>query len=198
MRRLGLVACLGLASLAAVGSIGAPAASFAPAGVCAGVTAVDVFFWPRGHPAVPEINFPAFAPAHLELYRSGFPSDPAFLAYANNSSASFGAGCATGGRPPAWGGGPDARAAEQQRLRCTLPGEADARRGPWTRTTTQTKFVRVRGKRVKRTIRRTVTIGSTFTVSAGGGALVQARIGANSTLRWDTRYCTSIPITSST
>jgi hypothetical protein len=190
MRRGCSVLCLGLALLAAT-------APTAPAGVCAGVTAVDVFFWPQGHGAVPELNFPAFPPPHLELYRSGFPSDPAFLAYANASTASYSSSCVPAGRPPGWAGGPEQRSTVQQRLRCALPADADARRGPWTRVILQKKRVRVKGKLRTRTIRRTVTIGSTFTVSAGGGALVQARIGrTGSSLRWDSRYCAAIPLLS--
>jgi hypothetical protein len=195
MRRLVLAACLGTASLAAVGTIGTPAASFAPAGVCAGVNAVDVYFWPRGHQAVPEINFPAYPPPHLELYRAHDVANEAFLAYVESGRASYGSACASTGAPPAWGGGPDARTTEPQRLTCTLPGSADARRGPWSKIVTKVRYVRVKGKRKRRVTRRTVPLGSTFTVSAGAGALVQARIGAaNSSLRWDTRYCSAIPL----
>jgi hypothetical protein len=30
---------------------------------------VDIYFWPQGHPAIPAIGFPAFAPTHTEIYK---------------------------------------------------------------------------------------------------------------------------------
>lgn len=194
VRWLGLL-CAGFLAVAAAGAPAAPSRPLARGAVCAGQSSVDVYFWPRGHPAVPEIGFPAFAPPHLELYRAHDVSNAGFLAYADATRANTSAACAAGGAPPAWGGGPAATTADQQRLSCTLPGAADARRGPWTRVVTKTRFVRVKGKRRKRVTRTTVLLGSTFTLSVDAGALVLARIGfSSSSLRWDTRYCRAVPL----
>jgi hypothetical protein len=195
MRRLVAAAVILTAFVAATAERTASAPARA-VGACTGVNAVDVYFWPQGHGVVPQIGFPAFAPPHLELYRAGdLTTETGFLVYAGARESNFVRLCfPPGGPAAAWARGPEATTREQMRITCNLPGEADARVANWNRVTTRTRFVRVKGKRVKRTIRRTTRLGNTFTVGvAGSGAFVVARIGASSTMRYDTRYCQPNP-----
>jgi hypothetical protein len=101
MRRILPTVALGAAVVGASIAIAAPgrqadaqqaAAGPIPALHCS-VTKIQIFFWPHGHGAIPQIGFPAFAPPHLEIYRAGFPDSSRFLAYMSATGYSPGPSC---------------------------------------------------------------------------------------------------------
>ena len=58
-----LVLAVALAAIAA-----APAGASQTQRIACVVRALDFYFWPQGHPAIPALGFPEFPTAHLEVY----------------------------------------------------------------------------------------------------------------------------------
>jgi hypothetical protein len=157
---------------------------------------------------VPELAFPSFPVPHMEFYRPRDVSNSTgYLAFAGLSAIDIANGCAaaTDTRMAAIAAGSPTVTATQK-IRCSFTGSVDVRVAPLNRTTTRivrkTIFVRVKGKRVKRIVKRpvkTVTrIGTLATAAATGSAdtLVSVEIKQGSTARYDTRFCTPVPLTS--
>jgi hypothetical protein len=204
MRRLLSFACvLGIAAASAA-NLPAKTERADVRGVC-NVKGIDVYFWPQGHPAIPAIGFPAFGPPHVEFYKPHDVANAGALGYmdgtnmqisANNCSAVTDSAMAfvAGATPQTTG--------ETQKLRCTLAANADLRIAPWTKVTRRvvTRIIKVKGKKkkVRRTIKRTVRVGSVGSVGVSGaaGAVAEVRVssvaGTSSSLKWDTRVCTPV------
>jgi hypothetical protein len=169
--------------------------------------AIDIFFWPQGHPAIPAIGFPAFSPAHVEFHRARDPSNAGAVAYMDASQAGVSGNHCTsvGDTAMTFAAGATPQTTNQtQKIRCTFAANVDIRTAPWTRVTRRvvTRIVRIKGKRkkVRRTIRRTVRAGNLATVGTAGSpeALVDVRIsgvsGTSSSLKWDTRSCVPVDV----
>jgi hypothetical protein len=65
-----------------------------PARVVCGGGSTTVLFWPQGHAAIPSVNFPAFGPPHIEVYKSGarYP-DADFRGFVGPGGGSWGQQC---------------------------------------------------------------------------------------------------------
>jgi hypothetical protein len=207
MRRLVLLAVF-------VGGAIATTAAVAPAksthtdvrGVC-NAKGVDFYFWPQGHPAIPAINFPAFATPHLELYKARDVSNAGQLGYVDARNGGLAASCGgiadTALTIPA--AAPTQTTTQTQKLRCTLTDNADIRIAPWKKVTRRfvTRIVKVKGKKkkVRRPVTKTVVLGNLTSVGAAGspGAVAEVRIsgvaGTSSSMKWDTRSCTAVDVT---
>jgi hypothetical protein len=70
-----------------------PPPSPVPVRTACSATAIDVYFCPHGHPAVPSLKFPAFAPPHIEIYRACSHANGAQLGYGDSNSGSFAKTC---------------------------------------------------------------------------------------------------------
>jgi hypothetical protein len=161
-----------------VGALTAVAATASPAAqarrvVCGG-KALDFYFWPQGHPAIPKIGFPAFAPPHMEIYRGGSVANNAELAYIGTSSAAFAKSCRpVGDMVTKWGGGTAQSTTARAKLSCTFRSAVELKAIPGTPGSEQL----------------IVTKGHT------PNTLVYASIGtAGSRLNFDSRYCKLVPI----
>ena len=98
---------------------------------------------------------------------------------------------------------------EEQKIRCAVAGTLDVRLVPFTQRTTRVVrkviFVRVKGKRVRRVVRRRVTkvirLGTDAMATVAGipDTLVHVRIFISPTARsyvlWDTRHCGPVGLT---
>jgi len=71
------VSILGAMAVSAVVLAGTAAPGTAPPRVVCGGGSTTVLFWPHGHPAIPAVNFPAYPPPHIEVYKTG----PRYLDY---------------------------------------------------------------------------------------------------------------------
>jgi hypothetical protein len=168
---------------------------------------VDFFFWPQGHPAIPAIGFPAFAPAHLELYKSRDVSNPAQLAYVDARNGGLASSCtaATDTALTLPASAPTEATTQTQKLRCTLDANADIRVTPWKKVTKRfvVRIVKIKGKKkkVRRLVTKTVVVGNVASVgvTGGSGAVAEVRIsgvaGTSSSMKWDTRSCTAVDVT---
>jgi hypothetical protein len=90
---------LAVGSMLAVLVASSVASAAGPTRTECGATAIDVYFWPHGHPAVPSFGFPAYAPAHIEIYRAGSRANSAQLAFADAKGGGFAKTCKS--LPPA-------------------------------------------------------------------------------------------------
>lgn len=218
MRRLvfgiaivGLITSAVLAATALAGSHGSTGASSSNVrGICTATTGLDVYFWPQGHPAVPALGFPPFAPPHVEFYRARDVSNATgYLAFAGPRDFNLATSCrAVADRPmtpvPNLG-----VTLDQQKIRCTFSGDVEIRIAPLvavkTRVVRKVVFVRVKGKRVRRVIRRrvrtTTRIGTIAEASATGIPETLVRVGIRTTpparpdANWNQRYCAPIALT---
>jgi len=174
-------------------------------GVCQ-TNGIDIFFWPQGHPAIPAIGFPSFGAPHVEFHRPRDPSNAGAIAYMDATQRGISANhCSAVTDTPmtfASDATPQTTNATQK-IRCTFAGNVDMRMAAWTRTTRRvvTRVIRVHGKKkkVRRTIRRTVTVGNLATIGTSGspGALVDVRVSAvagTSSLKFDTRSCVPVDV----
>jgi hypothetical protein len=140
-----------------------------------GIKQFDVYFWPHGHPEVPALGFPAYAPPHLEIYLRGSVANAAQRGYVDASTAGFAKSCATKIDDSArWAGGPTARRVAAARVRCRFPWTVDFQTFPGQPTPSQQLFV-TRGESAK----------SYLYVSIG-------QSGSYAT--FDKRYCAATPI----
>ena len=168
MRRVFLLA-LALAAIAAVSAGGAPAQRIA-----CGVKALDFYFWPKGHPAIPELGFPEFPTPHLEVYTSAAPGRLGRqLAYMSASDFRLVEGCPEkGATATRWGGGPTKTLRRAtNKLHCTFPRRVELLVEP-----------------AAGGIALAVTLG--HTASAAATASLDHR-GAR--LDYDPRYCKIVP-----
>jgi hypothetical protein len=115
-----LLAC-GLAALPALAS-----RQSAPQRVDCGLKAFDIYFWPHGHPAVPSLGFPAFAPTHLELYVKGSVANNATKSVVTTTGGGFAKTCKRVAAAPL---SPPAaslkRVTKTRRIRCTFPAKVE-------------------------------------------------------------------------
>jgi hypothetical protein len=167
---------------------------------------VDVYFWPQGHPAIPAINFPAFAPTHTEVYKPHDVTNTGQLAFLDPAQAGIsGNQCSAATDTPLKlpAGTPSQTTTQTQKVRCALSVNAELWYGPWTQTKVRyvTRTIKVKGKKkkVRRAIRTTVRAGELMTAGATGasGAVVEVRMSATagkSSLKWDTRACTAVDV----
>jgi hypothetical protein len=201
------VALLATAGVAAVVTTIAPARTDRPGdrGVC-NATGVDVYFWPQGHPAIPAIGFPAYAPTHAELYKPRDVSDAGALGYMDVGnvvlSPSLCSPVSDAAMTFAAGATPQTTTATQK-VRCLFAANVDLRMGPLNKVTRRyvTRIIKVKGKRkkVRRLVRKTVRIGNVASVGVSGsaGALLELKLqtSGGSSMKWDTRSCTAIDVT---
>lgn len=195
-------------SVVAVGAASAPAKSDRAdaRGIC-NVRGIDIYFWPQGHPAIPVINFPAFGPPHVEFYKAQDVADAGALGYMDVTNTQISASNCTAVSDSAMAfvaGATPQTTPQTQKLRCRFAEDAELRIAPWMRTTRRvvTRIVRVKGKRkrVRRTITRTVRVGSVGSVGVSGtpGAVAEVRlssvVGTSSSLKWDSRSCTPVGV----
>ena len=214
MRRLvpsavlaGLTISTILAASAVAGSRGETAASSSNLrGVCSAVPGLDVYFWPQGHPAIPAIGFPTYGPPHAEFYRAhDFTNAPGFLGFLERAQWNLSRQCPSVADRVMPAVTNASTATDQQKIRCNFVGNVDIRFAPITQVTVRTVrkvvFVRVKGKRVRRVIRqrirRVTRLGIRGTASAAGipDTLVEVRITATPSVRWDTRHCAPVGLT---
>jgi hypothetical protein len=98
----------------------------APQRVDCGLKAFDIYFWPHGHPAVPSLGFPAFAPTHLELYVKGSLANTATKSVVTSTGGGFAKTCkkvaASPLAPPATS---LKRVAKTRRIRCAFPSKVE-------------------------------------------------------------------------
>ena len=118
MRRVFLLA-LALAAIAAVSAGAAPTQRIA-----CGVKALDFYFWPKGHPAIPALGFPEYPTPHLEVYTGAAPGRLGQqLAYVSASDFRLVAGCPEkGATATRWDGGPTKTLrGATNKLHCVFP-----------------------------------------------------------------------------
>jgi len=118
VRRI-LVLALALAAIAA-----APAGASPTQRIACGVKTLDFYFWPRGHAAVPELEFPEFRTPHLEVYTGAPPGKLGQqLAYVSPTEFRLVEGCPEkGDTPTEWVGGPmKTRRRATSKLHCAYP-----------------------------------------------------------------------------
>jgi hypothetical protein len=167
---------------------------------------VDIYFWPEGHPAIPAIGFPAYAPRHTEFYKPNDVSNSGELAYMDPTKSVISANQCSGVADTILtiaAGTPTQTTTATQKLRCTFAANADVRLGAWTEVKTRvvTKTIKVKGKKkkVRRTFRTTVELGNLGSVGVTGGtaAAVEVRlspVAGKSSLTWDSRACAPVDV----
>jgi hypothetical protein len=167
---------------------------------------VDIYFWPEGHPAIPLIGFPAFAPTHTEVYKPRDVTSTAALAYLDPTQVGFSASqCSAAADTPLAiaAGTPTQTTTATQKLRCTFTANAEIRLDKWTqikaRVVTRTIKVKGKKKKVRRVIRTTVLLGNLGSIGVTGGtaAVAEVRMSAvagKSSLKWDTRTCAPVEV----
>src|SRR3954447_4329197 len=194
MRRLVVAAIL---STVFVGTALARPEAQTVRGLCNSAS-VDLYYWPDGHPAVPAVGFPPFAPAHVELYVARDVTNAGQLAYMDVVRAALSpTRCSALTEKPV---AIPARAATRstvtaQKLRCTLAADAQVRIARWT----QVKRRVVVRRKVRRTIRTIVTLGNRGSVGASGAlaAVAEVRLSnppGRSSLRWNARACVTVDV----
>jgi hypothetical protein len=167
---------------------------------------VDIYFWPQGHPAIPAIGFPAFAPIHTEVYKPHDVSGTGQLAYVDPTQGGLSGNQCSGvaDTPLAIApGAPTQTTTATQKLRCTFAANAEMRISKWTQVKTRvvTRTVKVKGKKkkVRRVIRTTVQLGILGSVGVTGGAAAAAEVRLSptpgkSSLKWDTGACSPVDV----
>jgi hypothetical protein len=206
MRRFALLLSIVLVVGAAVtANIAAKSDQANVRGVC-NATGIDVYFWPQGHPAIPAIGFPAFAPMHAEFYRARDVSNAGALGYMDFTNASISSSlCSPVGNAPmtfAAGATPQTTTSTQK-VRCSFAANVDLRLGPLNKVTKRyvIRTIKVKGKKkkVRRLVTKTVRIGNIASVGVSGtpGAVLEMKLQSPGTpsLKWDTRVCTAIDVT---
>src|SRR3954462_10193165 len=84
--------------------------------------AIDMYFWPHGHPYVKAYGFPARRGASLTVYRRGTVATSAFVFFLSASAFNYTNTCdlATNPLPTSWNGGPTGTVTAPRRVRCTF------------------------------------------------------------------------------
>jgi hypothetical protein len=167
---------------------------------------VDIYFWPEGHPAIPAIGFPAFAPTHTEFYKSHDVSSAGALAYMDPAQGGISTTqCSSVADTPLAiaAGTPMQTTTATQKLRCTFAANAEVRLGAWTEVKTRvtTKTIKVKGKKkkVRHVIKTTVQLGDLGSAGVTGAAAAAAEVrlsavSGKSSLKWDTRACVPVDV----
>jgi hypothetical protein len=135
--------------------------------------AIDIYFWPHGHPAVKAYKFPAYTPPHLEVYNGGSFASKSFFVFVSATSYNYANTCVLATNPlgTSWGGGPKTTVASTRRIHCRFP------------VLVQLKIIPQGGK-----------VGSRLVVARGGSPkeYLSAKVkGKGSTLTYDSRYCSA-------
>jgi hypothetical protein len=133
--------------------------------------ALDVYFWPHGHPYVKAYKFPANKAPNLTVYRLGSVASRAFFVFLSARSFNYANTCelATNPLPTRSNGGPRKTVTATRRVRCTFPAVV------------QIKVIPPGGFRVLR--------------GASRFELMRGRIAAKgSSLAFDRRYCRATPV----
>ncbi|HSS79715.1 MAG TPA: hypothetical protein VLK24_00830 [Gaiellaceae bacterium] len=159
--------------LAAVVAAWAPIAGGRPSNVrvTCKTRALDVYFWPHGHPYVKAYRFPASKAPNLTVYRRGSVASRAFFVFVSARGFNYANTCelATNPLSTSWGGGPRKSITATRRVRCTFPAVV------------QIKVIPPGGFRVLR--------------GASPNELMRGRIAAKgSSLTFDRRYCKATPV----
>jgi hypothetical protein len=135
---------------------------------CGAGKAVDVFFWPHGHPALPSLHHARSAVPHVEVYRGATR-----VAYLDEQGPSFAKACvASVMTAVTFAGVGRQSAAAARRITCRLPARA--------------QLVAQRG-----------VDGTNLWVMAGAGtkAVLWVALGAaGPQASWLRRYCTAKPV----
>jgi hypothetical protein len=131
MRRLFATVLLVLLALVA-GSLASARPTAADARFRCGVKAIDIYFWPRGHRFLPAYQFPAYAPAHVEIYKKGVTTKRGFLLFLSAGSRIVARGCRSAGDKVVthWDGGPIKVVKKARRIRCSFPTKVQLRAVP--------------------------------------------------------------------
>lgn len=166
MRRFfAVVLVLVLAGVAAISAGAAPGRRIA-----CGISVLDFYFWPKGHPAIPELAFPEFPVPHLEVY-SGAPAGKLGqqLAYVSASDFRLVQGCPEkGGTATRWDGGPmKTLTRTTNKLHCVFPRRVELLVEP-----------AADGVALAVTLGHTTNAGATASITSGGARLA-----------YDLRYC---------
>ena len=133
--------------------------------------AIDVYFWPHGHPYVKAYRFPANKAPNLTVYRRGSVASRAFFVFLSARGFNYANTCdlATNPLPTSWNGGPRKSVTATRRVRCAFPAIV------------QIKAIPPGGFRVLR--------------GASRYELMRGRIAAKgSSLTFDRRYCKATPV----
>lgn len=131
--------------------------------------AIDVYFWPHGHPYVKAYRFPANKAPNLTVYRRGSVASRAFFVFLSAHGFNYANTCdlATNPLPTRPNGGPRKSVTATRRVRCTFPA------------TVQIKVIPQGGSSGFRVLR-----------GASRFELMRGRIAAKgSSLAFDSRYC---------
>ena len=137
--------------------------------------AIDVYFWPRGHPYVKAYRFPALKAPSLTVYRRGSVASRAFLVFVSRRGFNYANTCEVAPNPLAtrWNGGPKRSVTATRRVRCTFPAIVEMKVLP--RAGSGAGFRVLRG--------------------ASRDELMRGRIAARgSSLTFDSRYCKATPV----
>jgi hypothetical protein len=204
MRRI--LVLLGIAAaVVAAGTATAQTDRTTVRGLC-NAKGVDIYFWPQGHPAIPAIGFPAYAPTHTEIYKLRDVTNTGALAYLDPTQTGIsGNQCSGIADTPLTiaAGTPTQTTTATQKLRCTFAANAEVRVGFWTqvkaRVVVHTVKVKGKKKKVRRVIRTTVQLGDLGSVGVTGaaGAAAEVRmssVAGKSSLKWDTRACVPVDV----
>jgi hypothetical protein len=88
---------------------------------CEDTKAVDIYFWPHGHQAVPGFSSSAYTVPHVEVYRAKSVSNQNLIGFADTKNGSLSSGCRVVDEIPArWGGGKRRIVKVKARVRCTF------------------------------------------------------------------------------
>ena len=142
--------------------------------IACGIKALDFYFWPKGHPAIPELGFPEFPTAHLEVY-TGAPARKLGqqLAYVSATDVRLAQGCPEkGATPTRWDGGRmKTLTRATNKLHCVFP------------------------KRVELLVEPAAAgIGLAVTLGHTASTATRASLGVQGVrLDYDARYCTVVP-----
>jgi hypothetical protein len=174
-RRAGLALVLGLAAAVAAWTPTADGGSGNIRVTCK-TRALDVYFWPHGHPYVKAYRFPARKVPSLTVYRRGSVATRAFLFFLSARAFNYANTCdlATNPLPTSWKGGARRTITATRRVRCAFPAIVQIKAMP-----------------------QGGSAGAGFRVLRGASAneLMRGRIAAkSSSLTFDTRYCRATPV----
>jgi hypothetical protein len=171
--------CAGLAVVLGLVAVVAAWTSIADGGsanirVTCKTRALDIYFWPQGHPYVKAYKFPARKAPNLTVYRRGSVASRAFLFFLSARQFNYANTCnlATNPLPTSWQGGRRTTITATRRVRCSFPAIA------------QIKAIPQGGSAGFRVLR-----------GASTSELVRGRIATrSSSLTFDTRYCKATPV----
>lgn len=175
-RRAALALVLGLAAAAVAASTPIALAGSGNVRVTCKTRAIDVYFWPHGHPYVKAYRFPAYRVPSLTVYERGSVKTRAFYFFLSPRGFNYANTCdlATNPLPTSWKGGRSTTVTATRRVRCTFPAVVQIKAMP-----------------------KGGSDGAGFRVLRGASSteLMRGRIAAKgSSLTFDTRYCKATPV----